>query len=736
MENFSFLKNDYPELYLLCSDVAKYIDSDKSISMLKARQAIEYIVKYLGAETDELFDNINNLEDKNIASSRIIDLFHLIRKKANKSVHDAVNADTEGVLDALTELCFWLVVEHDKNNIDDNNNFLKKYKSHDIKFNNSVSAADATNPLEITGDFSNKEGFEEEDVFDQDVFETKEEYYKRIESLPGIKIGYAFLEASQIDEYCNIAFPLFHISKHPKIESAEIAAFYVSIKGTDNSINIDGIIKAKLKIFEDKIYYDYDSVVLQDDEKFVKLYPVSWEKYGYETKEQFANRINNLPLLPVGIAKPIRQSYSLKNQVLPFETIPMAYVSKVFKREIYFCLINRDEAKEICSIKSSFKAYAYLKCLSLLKGFDNFYIPSLQILTSLNNSLLYAYREIEMRNIIEFNSSLDLAKQGDSTAQYNLARCYYFGSGTEKDTEKAVEWYKKAAEQGNASAQLELARCYYFGSGTEKDTEKAFEWYKKAAEQGEFHAKRDLIEHYELEFLINKMGDEAIEWTNKLAIDGNGSAKYKLNYMLAKSGDSTAQRNLARCYYSGNGTKEDTEKAFEWYKKAAEQGNVDAVSDLVSYYELEFLIENMSDKAFEKIRVIAADGEAKAQHVLAYYYYTKNHVREALKWYSRAADQNYYGSKFYNTGNLIDDANNGNSNAQYCLGKIYEDDNILAALYWYHKGASQHDTRCQRRFHELYGSNAFDGIENKDFLKYILFFFVAIIVWLCFSKYL
>ena len=117
MENFTFLKNDYPDLYLLCSDVAKYIDSDKSISMLKARQAIEYIVKYLGAETDDLFVNINNLEDKNIASSRIMDLFHFIRKKANKSVHNAVNADTEGVLDALIEICVWLAVGYEKKNI-------------------------------------------------------------------------------------------------------------------------------------------------------------------------------------------------------------------------------------------------------------------------------------------------------------------------------------------------------------------------------------------------------------------------------------------------------------------------------------------------------------------------------------------------------------------------------------------------------------------------------------------
>ena len=114
MEIFTFLKNDYPNLFLLCSDADKYRDSDKSISMLKARQAIEFIVKYLGAETDDLFVNINNLEDKNIANSRIIDLFHLIRKKANKSVHNTINADTEGVLDALIEICVWLAVGHDK----------------------------------------------------------------------------------------------------------------------------------------------------------------------------------------------------------------------------------------------------------------------------------------------------------------------------------------------------------------------------------------------------------------------------------------------------------------------------------------------------------------------------------------------------------------------------------------------------------------------------------------------
>lgn len=111
---FSFLRKDYGDLYQLCSDVAKFIETEKSMSMLKARQAIEVIVKYLGAESDDLFENINYLDENKIASSHIIEKLHFIRKKANKSVHNNTAADTEGVLDALTDICVWLFVEHDK----------------------------------------------------------------------------------------------------------------------------------------------------------------------------------------------------------------------------------------------------------------------------------------------------------------------------------------------------------------------------------------------------------------------------------------------------------------------------------------------------------------------------------------------------------------------------------------------------------------------------------------------
>ena len=656
METFSFLKNDYPDLYLLCSDVAKYIDGDKSISMLKARQAIEYIVKYLGAEADDLFVNINNLEDKNIANSRIVDLFHLIRKKANKSVHNAMDADTEGVLDALTEICVWLAVGHDKKSIsiikftDKEKFFLKKYGTYGVEtVEEELDEVDTINPLEVVGKFS-VEDIETTDVLEQDVFETYEEYCERIRSLPPVKIGYAFLDQSQIDDYSGIAFPLFHVSKHPKIESAPVSAFYVSDIGRGKSI--DGIIKAKLKIFKGKIYYDYNSVTLQDDDNEIALFPISWDKYGYETKKQFTERINALPLLPMGIAKPIRKEYDLKNQVLPFEAIPMAYVSNLFKQKRFLCKLNRDDAKEVCSVKSNYKVYAKFKDsqnlyhlhiinqelnIVLINEDNNTIKKALTVFNftrqqaeqneatkkievSYSHSDIVKKQQLHIKKGSEqrtFEQKKSLAEQGVAKAQYDLALCYFSAKGVEEDEYKALEWCKKAAEQGLVDAQYKLAHWYRQGIGTAEDFQKAFEWCKKAAEQG----------------LVD------------------------------------AQMDLAYWYHCGSGTEKDEKKELEWYLKAAEQGSLYADFIVAWHYELGIGTEKNYNKAVEYYRKAAKKGDSSAtdklkllgEDVFDSSGLSNIELKEILSY-----------NDLHALKELIADANSGNPKAMYNLGHVFE----------------------------------------------------------------
>ncbi|MBR3174862.1 MAG: sel1 repeat family protein, partial [Oscillospiraceae bacterium] len=46
------------------------------------------------------------------------------------------------------------------------------------------------------------------------------------------------------------------------------------------------------------------------------------------------------------------------------------------------------------------------------------------------------------------------------------------------------QYLQQAAEQEEPSGMFLVGDCYYLGHGTEKDTEKAAEWYRKALDAG------------------------------------------------------------------------------------------------------------------------------------------------------------------------------------------------------------------------------------------------------------
>jgi TPR repeat protein len=73
------------------------------------------------------------------------------------------------------------------------------------------------------------------------------------------------------------------------------------------------------------------------------------------------------------------------------------------------------------------------------------------------------------------------AEQGDERAQYEIARAFHTGTGVTLDLTKAREWYLNAAEQGNTGAEYQLGLFYHKGLGGEQNLEKAKYWYQKAA---------------------------------------------------------------------------------------------------------------------------------------------------------------------------------------------------------------------------------------------------------------
>ena len=77
-----------------------------------------------------------------------------------------------------------------------------------------------------------------------------------------------------------------------------------------------------------------------------------------------------------------------------------------------------------------------------------------------------------------------LAKEGNSTAQFNLGLMYRNGEGVPQDYKTAAKWYTLAAEQGYLFAQVMLAKMYRRGEGVPQDYVYAYMWGNIAASNG------------------------------------------------------------------------------------------------------------------------------------------------------------------------------------------------------------------------------------------------------------
>ena len=154
------------------------------------------------------------------------------------------------------------------------------------------------------------------------------------------------------------------------------------------------------------------------------------------------------------------------------------------------------------------------------------------------------------------DSMREMAKKGDSHAQYELGLMFIGGKEVEEDYEKAVSWFTKAAEQGSAVAQYELGLMFFWEMGVEQDYEKAVFWFTKAAKEESAVAQYQLGLMFFWEMGVEQDYEKALFWFTK----------------AAKQGVAYAQYQLGRMFFEGKEVEQDYEKAIFWFTKAAEQG--------------------------------------------------------------------------------------------------------------------------------------------------------------------
>jgi TPR repeat protein len=303
----------------------------------------------------------------------------------------------------------------------------------------------------------------------------------------------------------------------------------------------------------------------------------------------------------------------------------------------------------------------------------------------------------------------EAALQGYAFGQVKLGNMYRYGKGTAQDNGKAVYWYREAAKQGDADAQCNLGMMYQYGKGVDRSLIQSVEWYHKAANQGHADAQNYLGFMYHNGKGVEKSEKHAVYWYHKATDQGHAYAQYNLGtvYEYGKEEQNAIEANKWYCkafeqaneeglfrllgimYENGKGTKQDRNKARDYYFKATEQGDISAQYSLGRL----FLKDGDTEVAFNYFSIAAKQGFDQAQYDLGKMCYdgkgTNKDESEAFVWFEKAAEQ-------------------GHIQAQNQLGIMYWNGigvhkNDQESFKWFKKAAKQGDIQAQKNLKAMQG---------------------------------
>ncbi len=218
--------------------------------------------------------------------------------------------------------------------------------------------------------------------------------------------------------------------------------------------------------------------------------------------------------------------------------------------------------------------------------------------------LAYVYTQLKDRESA-FEWYKKVADQNYSFAFYQVGYRYYYGSGVDKNYNKAKEWFEKSVLQArNPQASYFLGYMYENGKGCTADPVMAYESYMNATKLGNLNGMWSIGHCYEEGISVAQNYNMARNWYTKAADLGSSRAIWKLGEFYEKGygctkdlvaaiekyqqaadkGSYEAQNRLGECYENGIGVSKSPNKAFELYKKAA-NSYIPAIKNLARCYQ-------------------------------------------------------------------------------------------------------------------------------------------------------
>ncbi len=622
MNRFSFLEQDYPDLYQVCSDAMQYGLQDFSIAMLKSRQALEKIVEHFDAEGENLFSKINTLGDDGEIPKSVMKHFHTVRKIANPSVHGQEVSEEEilEALDALFEITVWLAVQKEGNRYEPelfNDRDLFLVRRYEKQTGNEGGAR--------FGKFGGQsQGIDFEIIFDE---------YRRA------------AEAGDTEAMQNVG-EMYATGKGTAQDYMKALEWYQKAANAGNTVAMIAIGKlcAGGKGVEQNFdvarqWYQaaadagstYGAALLgacyEKGEGIQQNYAEAFRRYQSAANAGSTIAMRNMSRLCAegcGTVKDEKAALQwLEKAAKRGDTEAMKFLADKHFHGEWGLFKNPDEgiewlrkASDAGDVDATIEigrrwanfgdeaAKWFLKAVKAgsVEGMRRLGDLSLQAWWKKTVDKYYDLSS-EYSEYKEFLSEYNNLKYGEYTVQKLYEHIFPSGGFNDKDNDDygpwkqiAVRWYRKAATLGDAGAMTRLGVASVLGVGLPQDFNEGMKYLNKAVELGDTDAMRFLGLIYSDGKYVEKDEEKSLEWYRKAANMGSAFAIRSLGEIFgvspdkaANAEDATAMFDRGKMFLKASNAEQtlrltitatdiqNAQRAFYWFKKSAEAGNADAM---------------------------------------------------------------------------------------------------------------------------------------------------------------
>ncbi|MDI9347920.1 MAG: tetratricopeptide repeat protein [Methylacidiphilales bacterium] len=179
---------------------------------------------------------------------------------------------------------------------------------------------------------------------------------------------------------------------------------------------------------------------------------------------------------------------------------------------------------------------------------------------------------------------------------YNVAKAanvlgvlYLDGQVVPKDYERAKEWLERASTLGSAIAEYNLGVLYQNGQSNvlgKSEYDQAFKWYKKSSDKSFVLAYVALAKCYYFGFGVAKDIHQAFNWFLKAAENGDEESMPIVAYLYSRNYSSKLPRPLAwLLLLFGVDQGKNREAAFYWMQRSAIRNNPVAQYNIAIMYQ-------------------------------------------------------------------------------------------------------------------------------------------------------